>query len=104
MTVFHLTRTACLDCLPKALHRPCARCRRAHLRPVVICPSPVEKLFDGILRDLWVAGCDEDDDPDGGFRWAREVRAIWRAGGRREGWTGAGGKEGRRWGGTKEMR
>ncbi|PRW32993.1 glycine betaine ABC transporter substrate-binding [Chlorella sorokiniana] len=35
---------------------------------VVICPAPVEKLFDGILRELWVAGCDEDDDPDGGFR------------------------------------
>ncbi len=34
----------------------------------MICPAPVEKVFDKILKDLWVAGCDEDDDPDGGFR------------------------------------
>ncbi|KAI7841202.1 hypothetical protein COHA_005167 [Chlorella ohadii] len=44
--------------------------------PVVICPAPVEKVFDKILKDLWVAGCDEDDDPDGGF--SDQVEALLR--------------------------
>lgn len=52
--------------------------------PVVICPAPVDKTFERILRDLWEAGCDEDDDPDGGFRWGSEAR---------EGGTGERGRE-----------
>ena len=36
--------------------------------PVVICPRPAEAALSSILRELWVASCDEDDDPDCGFR------------------------------------